>query len=476
MIITFYKFNKRMNSTKRPSNAHARIEVNFTYKEFADLHNPRIVVSANILTAACNYASINNTFYFINKVSTMGNNLWEVELLIDLLATYKTQILATNALVEYSDVNYNKDLIDTRLPMDGKISMASTSADVVGYPYINGTTAGCFALVVVGYIEGTSITVPPHGTFTVTYFLSPAQMQQVVKALQTPDFLDYVIQYFQNPFDGIVECYWLPFDVSQYTVLSSATVKICGYELNVDGNTIIASVSFRAPTDLVGRTLTLEIPWMYDDYRNLSPYTTMDLFLPGVGNVNLPTNNFYGETSLSISYILDWSTGALEYEIYKGNAPTQSIIMAFSANIKTNIPIAQSQSFVGKLAQSAISATAGALFMGMPNMMPAAVTSFAGASSVLISRQETKQNGSFNNSFLVGNIGPLKAVLTIRSNNVSDEPGNVAAILGRPCFKHTALSNFSGYVKTNNASVSIDGYHNETIEINNLLNGGVYIE
>ena len=474
MEVTFWQLNKRINSTKIPTTVGTNLNAVY-YKDVTDIHNPSIQVSTANMNTTFNYAKIGSIYYFVDSIEAMTNNVWRVNLKIDLLATYKSKILNTEVFALYSSSDFNKNLTDNRLATDGNIITQSSHVEIPGFPYSQGAAGwGQFGLTVVGYVTGD---VPSHATATVTYFLTPRQMQLVVESLLDPSFMEWILQYFTNPFDAIVECFWMPFDVSKFTTLASATVKIAGREITTsDGDTITGSISYRNPSDLLGQRVSLDIPWIYDDFRNLSNYTTMNLFLPVVGNTQLDPNLFYGESSMNIECVLDWSSGAIIYDIVKGSFPYQSVISRLSANAKTTIPIGQLQSSFGKIMQTLVNVGVGIAFTQMPYMMPAALTSFAGAASVALRRNEIHQNGAFSGSFLSSNIGPQDAVLTIQANDTSDMPENMANILGRPCYKKVLIANCSGYLQTTNASVIIDGFYNESQAINNILNGGVYIE
>ena len=471
MQITFYYFTKRKNSTKIVNVEGTTIS--FVYKQITDTHNP--VIQINKWNNNWNYAKIGNDYFFVDSVSHITKDIYEVALTLDLLATYKTEIVASDAFVIYSENNFNKHLLDNRLSSDANVIMTQSYTDVSGFPFGTGVGTGYFALTVLGYLTGD---VPKHGTATVTYFLTATEMHNVIVSLMSPNALGLIEQYFKNPFEAIVECYWIPFNISTFTTLANANVSIGGVELkDGQGNSIVGKVSYLPPTNLQGSSFTLDIPWIYDDFRNLPPYTTMNLFLPCVGDVPLDSATFYSETSLFIEYTLDWVTGSLMYDIRKGSSPHESVLGRYSTNVKTLIPIGQQQSPIGKLGHMFTALALGSEFGFMSKKMyPGMLTSFAGANSTLLQRDEIKQNGGYNGSFLNGQIGPKKAVLTIRANNTSDEPSNLASIIGRPCYKKLNLSLCSGYVQTQNASIAISGFEREMVMINNMLNGGVYIE
>jgi hypothetical protein len=55
-------------------------------------------------------------------------------------------------------------------------------------------------------------------------------------------------------------------------------------------------------------------------------------------------------------------------------------------------------------------------------------------------------------------------------------PSNLTSVVGSPCGRVLPLSECVGYTKTVDASIAITGHKYEMDRINNLLDGGVYIE
>lgn len=67
-----------------------------------------------------NYAYIKefNRYYFINNIRSLRNDLWLLELDIDVLTTYKDQIRAQKGLISRNENEFNNALIDDRLTME----------------------------------------------------------------------------------------------------------------------------------------------------------------------------------------------------------------------------------------------------------------------------------------------------------------------------------------------------------------------
>lgn len=71
-----------------------------------------------------------------------------------------------------------------------------------------------------------------------------------------------------------------------------------------------------------------------DDFRNYAPYTTAELQLPYIGNVDIDPHIFLGHT-ISVKYVVDLATGAVQALIYRD----QLVIDQASGQIGTFIPV-----------------------------------------------------------------------------------------------------------------------------------------
>jgi len=89
------KINKTLSEGK---------EIPITLKHDEPKETPRIKVSNSQLTEKYNYAYIDTfeRYYFINSVTKLNYALSELELETDLLATYKTSVLASTGLISHA--------------------------------------------------------------------------------------------------------------------------------------------------------------------------------------------------------------------------------------------------------------------------------------------------------------------------------------------------------------------------------------
>lgn len=453
MQITLYSFNKRINSTKIVN--VDGVDVPFTYKEETDLYNPVIELAYDIKTSNFNYARIGNYYYFINSVETVRMNLWRAYLKIDLLATFKQSILNTDARVLYSANNYSLDMIDDRIVSTGKNLISTEFKSMLGFD-----TTGQFFI--------TTLNTEGGGQFTTTYAVSEHGLSEIVEQLNSDEVIDKLKKWWNNPFESIVEVYFLPTQSGWFWFSESTTVKLGNHDTGVVGFIVKFNTNI-----LRTKSATFSIPWHYSDFRNLEPYTSINFYLPGVGLVTISPSDVYNTNELYIEYMVDPFSGNVLYEIINKH---ENVIATFSGNLKVSMPVGGDTPRV----QSVLNFVSGAIAttaLAVSGHPAAAVTSGAYAVSNAINQRQYIMNGAFNGSILSTQFfsnGYMYMWVVSKETYVT--PDNIRPLIGNPCGRVLRLSECAGYVRTAEASVTISGYYEATSQINALLNGGVYIE
>lgn len=112
VVMTFYSgFSKRENSTKQPSGG---TDYTVVFKEAFSIIGGTVKLQVNFDTAK-NYtaAKYGNNFYKVVDVVSTTNNIVEITLALDVLATYKSDIAGYTGLIERSpsnsEINYIPD-------------------------------------------------------------------------------------------------------------------------------------------------------------------------------------------------------------------------------------------------------------------------------------------------------------------------------------------------------------------------------
>ena len=452
MEARFWNFKKRVNSTKQPS--EEGVSIPFKYKDASDLHNPIITMSN--WNVEWNYCKINDLYFYVDSCSPVATNLFQVKLTIDVLATYKSDILATRANVIYSANKWDKDLVDNRY------LLSANFMEVVREATVAFSNKGTFVLTV---MATGSI---PTGIAT-TYYIKAEDMVAIAVKVNTTNTWQDLLQNIGGWGNAFISLHYMPYPLSRIGTTTKSKLAIGEYidtEIEVDVqtseyNTVIEPVEYELPLD-----------WVYDDFRNTSRFTQMTLDIPGYGLINLNATDFYKQTSILIKEYVDYYTGSVTWEIRA--LPINKVITRVSANLKVTLPLGQTQGTT-QAGIGALASTAATTALSLSGHPYAAITSGAYAIANAFHPTPITAFGSISGSFINGNM-TRKLVLRIKYFFNNDVPENFNTICGGLVNRVLQLSECVGYVKTDSASVSADAYLTELNQINTMLNGGVFIE
>lgn len=169
ITITFYKLQKKPNSTLLPSGAGFDLSCDIIDNN--NIISPRIRVKApaNFLTKEYNYVYIpdfNRYYFVVDIIWELGT--WVYSLNIDVLATYKTQIGASSQYVRRCSNTFDGTITDTLYP----IKNAYVQEKVVESTHtLFAPASEMTAWYVVGIIEGMSSEMEAY--FRNTYNVNP---------------------------------------------------------------------------------------------------------------------------------------------------------------------------------------------------------------------------------------------------------------------------------------------------------------
>lgn len=441
--LTLYNFFKRQNSTLQPASGTGR-SVDVVLKKETSLNNPRFLLYGNM--PAENYCTFESAYYFIDDIVSVRDDLWEISCTLDVLATFKSEILATSCYIERC-TGGNPDLQD-----DLVIPGASTSNYSV-IENIGISTTGCFLLSCVG-ITGVQ-----------TYIMSLSELHGLLSDIQT--WADNLIQPAAteldvlkqigtqiisagNAMECIRDCRWVPFsDIPG--LLPSGGISMGLYR--VQRNPLYVS------TPITTKTFSLTIPFSRNGFLRQKPYTEVNLYLPFVGNVTIDTPRFASSTSMNINFSRNNRSGEIAYKIMVGG----ETVGCYGAATAIPVPVGVSNI----TPQSLISSIGGAAIAASYNPI--------GAVGAALSMQTTNTCvGSIQGGAGAGL--PSDIVLSVIERSVSGTPGNMSAVQGIPLCDTRTLSNLSGYVKTRGASVQSIGRGALREQVNQLLDSGIFLE
>ena len=473
MNIVFYSFAKRKNSTKRPSSGSTTYDCQI--KSPCSMLNP--VIELALTTAPdWNYCYIQacNRYYWITD-KTYDSGIWFITCKVDPLASGKTDILGSSAHVLYSSSNYNLNIPDPRIITTGSMSLTIDNRDFIGSLSQANINNGTYCLTVMSDATNISST-----GATVTYYMTASEMTLFARMLNSQDKLDQLKLLWNNPYEGIIECYYIPFSIGSYMPTSTVTDFTIA-NLHFTGLTakVASSSNFTLTTATTTFTTASNI-WYYGDFRDLNPYTTYELFIPYCGSQMLDPSLFLGEDRFNVQYIVDFVSGNIQASV---NTRNGAPIASFNGNCKIQLPLAQAQSRIKDVATIAggIATVVGGVAAESGTMMAAgALSAFHG----ITTGAKYNTMGGFNGSILgmiFGsggvNVSDWQHIrLSIRRYATNDTPANIRERMGNALNAVVSLSTLTGYVQTLGASISGAWTDAELSEINAALDSGIYIE
>ena len=443
MDILFYNLSKRENSTLRPSGAGDSRSV--FLKEGTSIYNPTFIMADDV--TEYNYCQWGTRYYYIRDIVVAHNQRFEVECALDVMTTYRNEIANVSAFSLYASSGFNDGIPDDRL---STVDTATVQASTLGL-FDAGATDGTYIL----QYATSSSTKGPCGIL----WLSDSDAKVVATALNETgfnDFLDNFAKQLVGAYDALISCRYVP--LNWYALGTSGGTKsvvLAGYATSAAG---------KVPSDIVTYEGSISIPWQYSDFRNLSPYTSLLLYLPAYGFLELNPADLIGKTSIDITATCDGVTGDVFYIVDN--------VARASTNISSPIAIGTTGTNSFGVAGGLVSA--GANLLG-GNVMGATADLFGAA---LASVQRTVgvcgSNGGLAGVF--ANVGTSGMTVRLYSicHNTSDNPADMATNHGRPV--RAVQGVVSGYNQFVNASVNCNAPDEIKSRINSMLNGGFFYE
>lgn len=443
-VLFFRNFSKRDNSTKRPNDEDGELR-EVRLKGQCDVRSPMF-----FLTGADDYVYCKawNNYYFIHRIGYDIDGAQYVYCNIDYLATWKEQILATNAFVKYSSSNYSSLLVDDRVGMLTDIDIKVDDSEASLF-----TTTPSYILTVVG--EGGIECIVPSDPNIIPAMLYQKTATDLVSALciQWSDAQACMLDLLEVPL-AVGEDYLAdPAYVGKIDVGS----RHC---TNQYFNNLLHEL-----------TTVIHIPESYKDFR-LFKFVSMFLYLPMVGVVELDLQDFAPDpTALNRQVIIHAAanvmTGHISYSLKNSDGV---IVSTFTGTFGRHLPLNASSprdviGAITHLASAAVDIESGNTSGAFGEIVKSMASSVHFKGSVI---------GSFGGGF--GEYLGTNYMLALCEHKSRIEPSNLTDLIGRPCAKVLNLSELSGYVETIGFSIDIAALDADRQAINRLMDSGVYLE
>ena len=484
MKARFYKFSKRTNSTKVPAVADTYQELDIVLKDNTSISDPVMLISYDVHEYNYVYIPTFGRYYFISDIVSV-ENMWEVPATIDALASFKTEIGSTSAVIIYAK-DSTKNLVDTRIPVLNEVEKdeSYSSFHRAGQPsstvvIISETGSGAAIVGITG-----------KGSFGAYLLQDSGKIPELLDGIDNwssaiTDTFDFVKQLFYggSAAENLKSALLIPIvlaatDVSTQT---ASALSLGNYPCKDNNNNAIMGYQINKP---VFRFVSeIDIPWIYTDWRRNSNYTSLSLFLPLIGMLNLPITDLLEDSKLSIEYAVNVTSGDISVKV---SGYTSGVVIT-TASGNCAMPTAYGSTGIntGKLTTAAatgVGAIATAATAAATGGMSLAIGAAAGAALAHAASQTLDAlggSGAGSAGLGGGSSHALGQVprLFITQKKIVTAQSDYNNIIGKPYYATANISSFSGYVQTDGFKFASNKAFSKEIDlINRLCDSGIYYE
>lgn len=438
MEVRFYTFSKKSNSTKQPKGQPVAAP-DCKLKENTSIMNPSIIITGLDSWTTVNYAYIPDfrRYYFIQNVTAINNTTCQMDLDVDVLASFKSSITAQTFTVERCS----------------KVPEKWTLTDPLIYPTYDWSTTVSSAQNSDWWSDtGSFLVRVTNADGLVNYMMDYASLQELLNytcnAGNFTDVLqDEAVKSVFNPFKYITAVIWIPLSYAKYSGTVVTTIKM--------GFWTASGINAKkvAPNDTIDMYFKINPSNpIYDTNAfgyfdsNFSQYW---LALPAIGTIPFSMQTLT-DNVLDIQYTVDMTTGTALCQIKNGAEIIQSLSCQFGVPYQ-----------IGQM---------GGVTTGIMNTVGSILH---GSGAGLFSGFQPDVN----------TLGSTGSVALLRQYSIPRLYCHARQAQGvnfgsSGYYRHAAmkLSTISGYVQCSDASVYLDAYEPEIERINGYLNSGCYIE
>lgn len=291
------------------------------------------------------------------------------------------------------------------------------------------------------------------------YNPSQAELNSFGAWLWSSNFVDQLLKVFNNPMESIIGLHKV---YASPLIGGTSNIKV-GY-LDSGVNSKFVSNQY---TKIDCGTVNLQE--YFGNVFDYSPYTSIELYLPCVGFVQLDVSNVM-RSSINISYTVDVLTGACLAEVNVKRDNSGGVLYSYSGNCASQYPLS-SGSYMGIV--SSVIGVAGSIVGTVASGGSLAPLALGATNGLLNAKTHVQHSGSLSgNSGVMGGKIPY-LIITRPQTNMAD---NYQHLQGIPSNSYVKLSECHGFTQVKNVNVqNIVAESEELEEIKTLLLNGVII-
>lgn len=431
MQVYFYNVTKKRNSTYIPTQ--------YTMKEVILKHDVSIINP--VLAVQENYDSYVNfnyfyipkfkRYYYITNVD-FSNNIAYINGTVDVLASYRVDILNSTQYIIRSQSYWNGNILDSLYPTDSKPTYKTVDFTS---PFMTSAYKEQGSYIIGKVEKGANFGALKYSV------LNHASMVSLIDSLiSKTDGFDEISKSIVNPLQYIKSCKYFPIPHVSLFKEFSGNDYVWKYSMNI--------------------TLPKHPQSARGEYLNYSPYTELYLNISPFGTIVIDTHYVAKSNIVQCVIYVDLIGGNAKIELYN----EQGICFDMKETmLACDIPLSQvtkdymglvsaGTGFIGSLLSGNIGGAISGISNGINSMIPKVSSSTSGGSLAHL----------HGNKNLVGKFEMLA------DENIEQN--------GRPCMQKAVLKNLTGFCQVQNGDIAISGTQTERAEVKALLESGIYIE
>lgn len=468
--LTYYSFSKRHRSTATPTGGS---QIDVQLKDGTSLISPVFLLNWSGVPSF-NYVQFEGRYYFVNEITSVRMDLWEIRCEEDYLASHKSDIGSTVADILYATGGSN-DIIDNRIPTKSPISIGIEIQSITGFT-IRDDTMGAVILSITG--------VGSFGTYLLKDSNDLPYLMKDVSLYSAAHVTDVVTGLQQrlsngNIADNLKGAIALPliFNASYVSSGVASYLYLGEYPCTTANNNPTEAYHITKP--ILKGYVTINIPWQgRTGWLRRSPYTELYLFVPLIGCLHLPVDDLINDTSIEVAYSINVTSGDVAVLVAGTNSGL--FIASASSNCAMATPYGSANISSEKVASAVITGAGGIAAAAALSNPVAALAALGGglASSALqllsAHQGQTSGGGGLGGGASQGLYTDVRLVSICK--DLTDSPSSLNPIIGKPVMAKHTVQTYSGYVQTDGMQVAGNMLDSEREMINSLCDGGIYYE
>lgn len=468
--VTFYADSQRANSTHIPSSNV--ISGDCLLKHPTDLYNPTIVFNGDCHTAT--QFSLMGKYYWITKMVSVRDDVWEVTGKENVLATFKTAIGNGIGYIAYADTKNNYTIPDDRIGVKAATSLVNYTTQELRF-LDPGNIYVSVGITCIDHIEVNLMSLDALRILLSPY--SGASTTAIQKALGAGEV---------TCLNSITGAFWLPLDYDELGEIYSpgGNIKF--------GTDLTTNVTRKTSHHILCESgeISFSIPTI-NDWTVVN--ATLELRMPLYGVISIPAVNVCSsaldgsltmDSQLYTNYHFNLYSGDYVIEVYRktGLSSVKTMLATVSGNCAVQIPVGAN---IDNAAVNMIGAMGSMVGNTLSGNWGEAIGNAAEGYGILTHCINTSQPVVINSG--TGGVpivaDTIIAILTRHDLNVIDP--NMQPIkqsMGVPVKRQDKISTIvasgtgSGYVQGTNLNVSGVFTATEREEIESLFRNGFYYE